>query len=524
MRGSWLLRVAVLAAVPAGCGLGDRELTVIVISLDTTRPDHLSAYGYARPTTPNLKRLADEGVRFDAARSTTSWTLPAHMSLFTGLPPGLHDVLIDFHVLDRGHRTLGQIFQDADYRTMGVFSAPYVHGHYGFDRGFDYYEKGTLDPMLFDLTREQRRQEALATEHRSHTEVTSGLVVDRALALLKNSQDPRNLLFLHFFDPHYDYRAPRRLAKVFTDPGYHGPITGENVTGRTDLVHASMPPEDREQLLALYDAELAFVDENIGRLLDALREQGRLDRTLIVVTGDHGEEFFEHGRFGHRNGLTEQTLHVPLIVWGKGLGLPAGRVVSEPVAIYDILPTLIDYAGLPEEPGLYGRSLRPLIEGGSLPARPLSAALTFIPHEPQGWYELHRAVAVNGLKLVSRVHVRWSPSTERNLAGEVIDGSELVQVFDLVGDPLEQRDLMLSDDPADRARVELVRGAWDAEWDRQKAEHARFSPQGVPAGSDIGMSLLDQLRALGYAAGPDPASAPDPTPAAGPTGPTGGGH
>jgi arylsulfatase A-like enzyme len=432
------------------------------------------------------------------------------MSLFTGLPPGLHEVVIDFNVLDRGRRTMGEIFKDADYRTMGVFSAPYVHGHYGFDRGFDYYERATQDAMLFDLPRDQRKLEAGLTEHRSHTEVTSGMVMDRALALLRNSNAPRNLLFLHFFDPHYDYRAPKRIAKAFTDPAYRGKVTGDNlsaIAGQPDLALASLAPADRQQLLALYDAELAWVDENIGRLLEALKAQGRLEHTLIVVTGDHGEEFFEHGRFGHRNGLSEQTLHVPLIVWGPGLGVPAGRVVAETVANYDILPTLIDYAGLHEEPGLYGRSLRPLIEGGSLPVRPISAALTFMPREPLGYYELHRAVAVNGWKLVSKVHVRWTPETERDLGGEVIPGSEEVHVFDLAADPLEEHDLSASEDPQVRAHVELVRGAWDAEWERQKAELQRFTPRGTPAGSDSGLQLMELLRANGYL-GPDTAPQP----------------
>jgi len=513
LRGPWPLLIAagllLLVGSLASCGLADRELTVILISLDTTRPDHLSAYGYDRPTSPSLQRLAGEGVRFDGARSTTSWTLPAHMSLFTGLPPALHEVVIDFNVLDRGRRTLGQVFKDADFRTMGVFSGPYVHGHYGFDRGFDFYEEGTQDPMLFDLTREQRKLQAGLTEHRSHTEVTSATVVDRALTLLRNSNAPRNLLFLHFFDPHYDYKAPRRIGKVFTDPAYRGPVTGDDVSALAGQAgaDAALSATDKQQLRSLYDAELAWVDENIGRLLEGLKAQGRLEHTLIVVTGDHGEEFFEHGRYGHRNGLSEQTLHVPLIVWGPGLGVPAGRVVADPVAIYDILPTLIDYAGLPEEPGLYGRSLRPLVEGGSLPARPLSAALTYFPREPVGYYELYRAVAVNGLKLVSKVRVRWSPDAERDLAGDTIEGSEQVQVFDLAADPLEQHDLAASQEAQALARVAQLRSAWDAEWERQRAELVRFSPMGAPAGSDIGLSLMDQLKALGYLAAPEAAGA-----------------
>src|SRR5262249_37662817 len=159
-------------------------------------------------------------------------------------------------------------------------------------------------------------------------------------------------LFLHFFDPHYDYKAPKRLVKQFTDPAYKGPVTGDNVTERPDVINADMPAADLAQLEGLYDAELAWVDENIGRLLDELEKEARLEPTLSVVAGAHGEDSFEHGRSGPRTGLSEQTLDVPLIVWGPGLDVPAGRHVPDVVANYDILPPLMDSAGIRPEPCL----------------------------------------------------------------------------------------------------------------------------------------------------------------------------
>ena len=511
MRHRWLPAsagsVALLLALAfalRGCGLSDDELTVIVISLDTTRPDHLSAYDYDRPTSPNLARLAREGTRFDACHSATSWTLPSHMSLFTGLPPGLHEVVIDFNVLDRSRRTMGEIFKDAGFRTMGVFSAPYVHEHFGFGRGFDFYERATKDPMLWDLTRAQMKTEISMTEQRSHTEVTSAMVVDRGINLLRNSHASKNLLFLHFFDPHYDYNAPKRIAKEFTDPDYHGPINGSNLTERPDLVNKDMPAADLAQLEGLYDAELAWVDENIGRLLDELKEEGRLDHTLIVVTGDHGEEFFEHGHYGHRNGLSEQTLDVPLIVWGPGLGVPAGRHVPDLVANYDILPTLMDYASLKPEACMYGRSLRPLVQGGTLPPVPASSALTFIPRVPEGFYILYRSIEVNGMKVVTRVHVAWTPEHERDLSGGTIPGSEELDVYDLTTDPMERTNLAESQDPAVQARVQQALAAYQSEQERQKAALGCFHPLGAPAGSDTGLSVYETMKALGYFGNAEP--------------------
>jgi arylsulfatase A-like enzyme len=509
-RTAWVLAglaVVVAGALVAYQSFAGRGLTVIVISLDTTRPDHMSAYGYGRPTTPVLARLAREGTRFDAAHSSTSWTLPSHMSLFTGLPPGLHDVNIDFQVLAPDRRTMGEIFKDAGYRTMGVFSGPYVHGRYGFSRGFDYYERGTQDPMVFDLTPAERAAEAGAREHRSHTEVTSKLVVDRAIALLRNSSADDNLLFLHFFDPHYDYKAPPRLAKAFCDPAYRGSLTGDEIDLRQDIWDNTLSAADKRQLQDLYDAELAWVDENIGRLVDELKAQDRLDRTLIVFVADHGEEFYEHGRYGHRNGLSEQTLHVPLVVWGPGLGVPAGRTVEAEVANYDVLPTLVDYAGLPPEGTLDGRSLRPLIEGRALPPRPVSSALTFIPAKPLGYYSLYRSILLEGMKVVDVAAVQWSAQEEKRLNGPVLkEPPESVRVYDVRADPLEQHDLADSSDP----RVQQALAAWTAEYSRQRRLAEGLG--GSQTAAD-GIGLQETLGTLGYTAHEEPGTAPGKQPA-----------
>ena len=509
-RTAWLLAgVAVLAGAGllAYSAFAGRGLTVIVISLDTTRPDHMSAYGYGRPTTPNLERLAREGARFDAAHSSTSWTLPAHMSLFTGLPPGLHDVNIDFQVLAPDRRTLGEIFKGAGYRTMGVFSAPYVHGRYGFSRGFEYYERATLDPMIFDLTPSERAAEAGAREHRSHTEVTSKMVVDRGIALLRNSNSDNNLLFLHFFDPHYDYMPPDRLARQFCDPKYRGTLTGRDIDERQDVWDNEISDADKRQLKDLYDAELAWVDENLGRLLAELEAQDRLDRTLIVFVGDHGEEFYEHGRYGHRNGLTQQTLRIPLVVWGPGLGVPAGRTIDTEVANYDVLPTLLDYAGLPPEGTVDGRSLRPLIEGRALPPRPVSSALTFIPRKELGYYTLYRSIVLEGMKVVDIAAVKWSAKDERRLDGPKLDDPpEVLRVYDVRADPLEQQDLADSNDP----RVKRALAAYVEEYARQKRVVAGL---GDTATANDGISLQESLEALGYTSHDQPTAAPPGPPA-----------
>jgi arylsulfatase A-like enzyme len=481
-----------LGSLSACGGPSTPDLTVIVISLDTTRPDHLSAYGYDRETTPTLARLASEGALFTNARTTTSWTLPSHMSLFTGLPAGLHDVVIDFKVLDEGRRTMGEVFQDAGYRTLGVFSGPYVHGHYGFDRGMDYYERGTQEPMLFDIPVAQRNIQMGTREHTSHREVTSPRIVDRALNLLAIDDADRNFVFLHFFDPHYDFRAPPKIARRFTDPAYAGTISGNGIASDPDLLRGEIDEADRAQVRALYDAELAFVDQNIARLLAELEAMGRLDDALIVVTSDHGEEFWENGRFGHRAGLRDEVLRVPLIVWGPGL-VPAGRVIEDEVAIYDVLPTLIDYAGLPEEPDVYGRSLRPLIDGKPAPPRPLTAALSFFPAELTGYYVLHQSMVLDGMKLIQRVHIAWAPQTQTDLGGEWDPDSVAFELYDLRADPGETDDLFGKGDPREKRVLE----AFIDETRRQKDVLARFQPLGTGA-MEMDIDLHDMIKQMGY--------------------------
>jgi len=471
---------------------GRRELTIIVVSLDTTRPDHLSPYGYDRDTTPTLARLAEEGARFLGARSTTSWTLPSHMSLFTGQPPAVHDVVIDFHELHEDIPTMGELFDQAGYETAGFYSAPYVHERFGFGRGMDFYEGVTVEPMMFDLPPATVQRRLGALEQQSHAEVTSRRVVQQAVRFLKTRARDRNLLFLHFFDPHYDFHPPARFRDRFRDTRYHGPVDGEDVT----RINEPPPPTpaDLAQLRALYDAELAWVDANLRALVQTIEALGMEDEVLLVVTGDHGEEIFEHGRFGHRAGLYDEVLRVPLLLWGPSL-VPAGTVVEEDVALYDVLPTLLDYAGLSPKVPFTGRSLRPLVEGASLPPRPTSAALTFIPYEPDGYYEQHDALVFEDLKVIRTLERHWDPASQFDLGGEVDPSRTRLEVFDLEADPGETRDLVEAGDP----RVGRALRALEETLAEQEALARRLVPSRRAPVADLGLDYQQMLGALGYA-------------------------
>jgi len=301
---------------------------IVLISIDSLRADHLHAYGYGRNTSPNLDRLASEGALFETTMSPTSWTLPAHMTLLTSLPPEKHGVISERFRLSHSIDTLPQRLQRAGYHTAGIVSATYLDGAFGFSRGFDEYD----DYSLIHNAGE-----------RSRRDVTSPQLTRQAIDWLRRnaaaSAHRPFFLFLHMFDVHYDYNPPEPFAHMF-DPVYGGAASGE-----IGSMRRSMPKRDVQHVIALYDGEIAFVDAHIGNILTALRLLGLDRNTIVVVTADHGEEFFDHGQAGHFKTLYDEVLHVPLIVRYPGR-VPAGIHIAGQVRLMDIGPTLLDLAGL----------------------------------------------------------------------------------------------------------------------------------------------------------------------------------
>jgi arylsulfatase A-like enzyme len=360
---------------------------VLLISLDTVRADHLSAYGYGRATSPHIDALAARGVLFEDATSTTSWTLPAHLSLLTGLEVSAHGVCDErlwqlpgaegapFEVPLHG-TFLSEVLSGAGYSTAGFYTWKYLEPRFGFGPGFDVYQRLGLSvyshpewSKRFEELRAAGKADELRAWMQESPEIfdeqrpTAGEAVDAALAWLdaRGPEEPF-FLFLHLFDAHDDYVPPPPFDKRFTDPAYAGPIDGRRVTSPDSPVRADMDPRDLAQLVALYDGELAWVDSQVGRVLDQLDALGRRDDTLVVLTSDHGEEFFEHGGKTHRAQLFRESVHVPLIAsWPAGL--PAGRRVAGPVGIVDVVPTVCALAGVAPPRGLSGRDLSAVARG-----------------------------------------------------------------------------------------------------------------------------------------------------------------
>lgn len=275
---------------------------LLLITLDTTRADHLGAYGYPDAETPNLDRLAREGVRFSEAMTVVPLTLPAHATILTGLLPPRHGVRnnAEFRLGKEGS-TLGEILQREDYATAAFVSAFVLDARYGTGRGFDLYDD-RVDPV-------QGGAFALGTLERKAPATT-----DAYLAWLGEQPRQRRLFsWVHYFDAHAPYEPPPDIALRFP--------------GRP------------------YDGEIALVDRAVGRVLAALEAAGRLERTVVVVVGDHGEGLGEHGEGTHGHFIYDSTVRVPLILYAPraiGRGLVDQRVVSTA----DLLPTLLDLLGI----------------------------------------------------------------------------------------------------------------------------------------------------------------------------------
>jgi arylsulfatase A-like enzyme/Tfp pilus assembly protein PilF len=408
---------------------------VLLVTLDTVRADRLGSYGYAAARTPRLDALARSGARFENAFTVTPLTLPAHASLMTGLFPGEHGVRDNggFYLEDR-FETLAEKLHASGYRTAGFVGAFVLDRRWGIAQGFDEY----FDD--FDLG-------AAATGAMDDVQRPGSAVVDRALAWLGRERRRPFFAWVHLYDAHTPYEAPEPYRRMF-------PATASGA----------------------YDAEVAYVDEQVGRLLDGLADQGVLKDTLIGVVADHGESLGEHGEQTHGFFLYDATLRVPLILAGPGVP----RIdIENSARLVDVMPTLLDLLRLPVPD--HGTSLRPLLHGERLRLPVL--AETFYPRHHYGWSELF-ALRDDRFKLVR------APRPE---------------LFDVARDPRENDDLATEA----RERLASLDAALGALLARHGGDRAK-APTALDAETE------ERLRALGYLGAGSASHADDQRPRADP--------
>jgi len=502
------LAVAIVVgiALMGGLPFGQGPPHIILISIDTLRHDHLGFAGHESQGTsasPFIDQLARKGVVFTHAVSSSSWTLPGHYSLLTGLPSELHEMVDDRIPYSSQIQTLAEDLRKKGYATGGFYSGPYLHDFFGFHRGFDTYESCMSGETLYDrfnvnrqkLSREQKLQEAYMMEKKSHEDVTSNTVTDKALYFARKNREKPMFVFLHYFDVHNDYIPPEPFRSRFSQPGYNGWVNGRHVV-RDARIHKDMKKEDLDQLRSLYDGEIAWVDFQLQRFFKMLKKEDPkiMDRTIVIVTSDHGEEFFEHDNLGHRFNVYGETLRIPLLFRIPGDALQGTRV-DDPVRIYDIYPTLLDLAGFAPPKNVFGRSLTPLMSGTPLAPEPILSELTYIPDGQQDHYLKHFAYQYRNLKLIGLQKRAWSDQNPIDFTGKMLE--ESYELYDLNKDPSERENLFLSQPKL----AEGLLSGYGEEIGRLQQRHRELYKDENRSATQVPENLKEKIEQSGYGAG-----------------------
>ena len=343
---------------------------VLLIVLDTVRADHLSLYGYARRTTPNLDDMARDSTIYSNAFAPSDFTLTSHASLFTGVYPSWHGAFCEppanafGRELSPGVPTLAELLAQQGYRTLGVAANPYVRADFGLQRGFRSFRIPRPVPILITdnwylLRRNLRGALALVTDTAQFDRIFSRSDdVNRqfylSFAALGASRTPF-FAFLNFMDAHYPYVPPAPFDNFF--PGKIPRITQDDLDKEQDTIASGhpIPAGYVSHTVSQYDGAIRYMDEQIGKLISWLRMEHIYDDTMIIVTSDHGESFGERSRVGHANSAYQNLLHVALLIKYPNSALKG--VVTAPVSLIDVAPTVLRTLGFPVVPGMQGISL-----------------------------------------------------------------------------------------------------------------------------------------------------------------------
>jgi arylsulfatase A-like enzyme len=430
------------------------DCNVILVSIDTLRADRLGAYGYPRPTSPHLDALAREGILFEQCINTGGGTLPVHASLFTSVPPETHGVWPSSdRTLDERYVTLAERLHEQGYHTQGYTGGGFVRATFGLAQGFDQFDDGGGD---FEA------------------------IFPKLLPWLDSHRAEKFFLFLHTYDVHSDvkrlpYDAPGGFNSLFagagpgTFDGCRNGFCASDYLAWADrqLKSKELRPEEVfsgpeiSYVSDLYDGGIAYVDRMLGLLFNRLRQLGLADKTLLVVTSDHGEEFFDHGGLLHHTNY-EEIAHVPLII-RLPRGAHGGRRLHQLVSTLEVMPTILDAVGIASPPGIEGRSLVPLFDGQG-PGR--------------------RLVHMIAGKLRSE---RWSLFVN-------LERSVPIRLFDVQRDPHEKENVL------DR-HPEVVREMYAQYEALRKREIQRRLPlagAAAPPPPVLTEAEVAQLKALGY--------------------------
>jgi arylsulfatase A-like enzyme/cytochrome c-type biogenesis protein CcmH/NrfG len=394
---------------------------VLLITIDTLRADHIGCYGYKQIKTPNIDSLAADGARFERAFAVVPVTLPSHTTMLTGTYPmlsGMHD--FSGNKLSPLQPTLATVLKESGYATGAVVGSAVLDSRFGLNHGFDFYYDH------FDFNR-------LDEANLDQMERPGNVVADVALDWLGQNSQKKFFLWMHLYDPHYPYQPPEPYAREY----------------------ASHP----------YDGEIAFADAQVGRVLQFLKDKGLYKNTLIVLSGDHGESLGEHGEKTHGFFIYNATMRVPLIV-----RLPrstTARVVTDPVSLVDLMPTVLSALGIEIPSQVQGKSLLPAIQEDKGDRNRSLYSETYLP----------------------RLHFDWSElrGTE-NTKYHFIDAPR-PELYDLTKDPGELHNLFTDKKAvAEEMRAKLEGLIREYSAGKELAEKTGLDP-----------AMMERLKALGYA-------------------------
>lgn len=346
---------------------------IVFITMDTTRADHLTPYRYFRDTSPFIAKLAAQATLFENAYSVSSWTLPSHSSIFTGRLPSVHGAIYTHWWLDSSETTLAEILQKNGYSTAAFVSGPFLLPSFNIQQGFEYYDdqldlfSGLQRFTIMKIVRRfTKKRLPWIDGQRDGKDLT-----DHVLSWMQVQQDPSPFfLFVNYFDPHDPYRPPAPFNTMY-DASYHGLMngyteklfknrqTGERIGPDGHPLNAA----DYHHLNALYDGEIRFMDQQIGRLFTYLQNHPYWKNTIVVLMADHGESIGDHHLLDHGHTLYEEQIHIPLIILGPGI--PAGKRVTSLVRSIDLLPFLLERIHLPLPSNIQGTSFAAYLNGAS---------------------------------------------------------------------------------------------------------------------------------------------------------------
>ena len=450
----FILGILILALGLSGCSR-EPDYNVLVITLDTLRPDRLGCYGYERPTSPRMDEFAARSVLFEQAVCSTPKTLPSHASIFTGLHPRTHRSISHESVLSDEAVTLAELLKERGYQTTAFVSSHVLDSKYGLNQGFDRYWQ--VNEVMRPKQREMAQQRGIDP------------TTDEALSWLRENGRSKFFAWIHWFHPHRPYVPPMEFRARFVAEYLGDADSSTEFIMKVWREGIELAEEDVRYLSQLYDGEIAFTDMQVGRVLDALDSLGVADRTIVVITADHGEMLYEHEHyFGHDIALYEECIMVPLIVNHPGLGVTPKRLPGL-VQTIDIFPTLLGFLGIDVPAGTEGKSLEPLVIGAETRTTEYAFSETF-PF-PEKAMPRH-AVRTQNRKLIWR---------------EVREGSLTKHLFDLGSDPGEMTDLLIRQPDAGK---DLDRTLY--EWTKAEGLH----PAPIPTAREAGRIQI--LRSLGY--------------------------